>query len=55
MALKQIPSPIPARNPVINLKVLLLSLKSKNCVIPSKNVGIINIIASSMVSIEYWM
>jgi hypothetical protein len=39
MDLIKIPSPIPAIKPVKNLKELLLSLKPRNCVKPSENVG----------------
>ena len=35
--------PAPASNPVVNLRILLLSLRPYNCVIPSIKVGIINI------------
>ena len=44
--LKKIISPIPPIKPVINLKVLLLSLRSNNCVKPSIDTGINNIIDS---------
>lgn len=44
-----IPSPKPAIKPVANLKVLLLPLKPKNWVVPSKKVGIIMEIARKII------
>lgn len=46
IALIIMPTPIPPIRPVINLKTLLLSRYSNNCVNPSITVGISNMIAN---------
>ncbi len=40
IVLTSIPIPIPAKSPVENLNQLLLFRWHKNCVVPSKNVGV---------------
>lgn len=47
-ALTSIPKPNPPSRPVMNLKVLLLSRYSKNCVDPSIADGINSIAASAI-------
>ena len=54
MALIKIPSPTPAIKPVENLKAFLLSLKPKNCVKPSENVGNTIKIAVKITVMLYW-